>query len=633
MCGIAGFFLTHSRGQSPAPDIVGVLDAHIRSRGPDGSGQFVTPPPFRSATLIHRRLSIIDHAGGAQPMVIDAAGKPVTSRDAEPSLALVFNGCIYNHRSLRAELQSRGEHFTSDHSDTEVLLRGFRAWGTNVFERLEGMFGLAFWRATESGGELILARDRCGEKPLYYLRHENFIAFSSSAAGLFCVGASRAATDADAASLARWVAWGFSDLPLRGVSEVAPGSWISFDSDDTIKTGSFGISPRSPATNSQPLTVESATTLLRSAVKSRLDADVPLGCFLSGGLDSSLVARFAHEERNDLQTFCVAMPDAKFDESEHAIAAAKIIGTRHTTLQCEPNAASDMVMLIEQLGLPLGDSSLLPTYWVSKAARAHIKVALTGDGGDELFRGYRRQVAAEYLRRFRPVIAAAGSAITRWNHRFGSAGRLVNAARGIGYPQISALFAPDQLSQLIGNNAAAECWANASSSWNQAGIAESPWWDFAAYLPGDLMRKVDTASMSVALEVRSPMLDSSLATTCLHASTQTLMPNGRRKGLLQDVALQFFPAKFVARPKQGFSLPLARWFRQDFGGLRTLLRDSVASNDAFSENVLGFHIDRRFVEKMVTEHDQLGRDHSQRLYMILSLALWARWMAKARARP
>jgi asparagine synthase (glutamine-hydrolysing) len=627
MCGLGGIFLfgTDSRRFNPSA-MLSRIDARIAHRGPDGTGTFASPS--QQAWLCHRRLSIIDHAGGAQPMLLraghDDASSPV-------SAALAYNGCLYNQRALRSELiREESEQFTSDHSDTEVVLRGLARRGEAFLSQMEGMFAIALWTRDAAGAErLLLARDLAGEKPLYVLQLQDGVIFASSAGALIAEARNlhphAAATNAGA--VLQSLAFGFSDQPLFGVRELTPGTWIEFEASGRSRGGTFAITPRSLLRSEVPLTLPRTVSLLRTAVHARLEADVPLGCFLSGGIDSSLVTAFAREVRPDLETFCVAMPDPACDESRWASLAAAALGTRHQTLPCSADAAADLVHLIEQLGMPFGDSSLLPTYWVSKAAAAHVKVALSGDGGDELFRGYRRHVAARHLRSSGSHLGPVAALSSRWHPRMGTLGRFLGAAAGIGYPQISALFQPSELSKLVGTPAAAACFEGVAADWGARGVADAPWWDYACYLPGDLLRKVDTASMAVALEVRSPLLDSELTRACLAAGEAELMPSGARKGLLREVARTLLPAKLVDRPKQGFSIPLAAWLRTNFGGLGDLMTQTLTQPDPFPQNVLGIEIDRRFVGKLVHEHLHLGRDHSQKLYMLLSLALWCRWVS------
>jgi asparagine synthase (glutamine-hydrolysing) len=630
MCGIGGILLPRAGDLSDRQldPLMDRLDDAIRARGPDGHGRFASG----SARLVHRRLSIIDHAGGGQPMTLDDSGAPWRpDAPSRPAISVAFNGCIYNHREMRRELESLGERFASDHSDTEVLARALRRWWTDAFDRLEGMFAIAAWRRLpDRQEELLLARDRCGEKPLHFLPLDAGVVFSSSAAPLLAISHERnpVPTPDDATCLTRWLAWGFCDRPLRNVHELAPGNWIRFDTRGSRSTGAFGHQPGAATDQSEPLTAGRAESMLRAAVHARLEADVPLGCFLSGGVDSSLVAAFARQARPDLATFCVAMPDPSHDESDHASRVAAHLGTRHHTLECSGHAALDLQRLIDGLGLPFADSSLLPTHWVSVAARRHVTVALSGDGGDELFRGYRRHQAAILLRRLGPVLRLAGIATRFLHERLGDPGRWRAAAAGMGYPQISTLLGPDRLADLLGVDLARACHRDAASEWTPAGVMDAPWWDFACYLPGDLLRKVDAASMATALEVRCPMLDSKLVRACLGAPETSLMPGGERKGMLREVARRHLPAEVVDRPKQGFSIPLARWFREDFGGLGTLLGDTLGSTDPFPENVLGFRVDRRSVGRMFDEHQGLVRDHSQGLFSLLSLAIWCRGMER-----
>jgi len=637
MCGIAGI-LTSSpaigRHEPLRADWIDILDNGIKHRGPDGRGRFTQWTATKElnrvhVALIHRRLSILDDSGGAQPMVHE-----LNTDDAERpgTVAVVFNGCIYNHRDLRRELLAKGARFTSDHSDTEVLIHGWREWGSQLFERLEGMYAVAIW--DENDANLTLARDPAGEKPLYLLRLGNLLAFASSAAALIALAARNdlGLPHPDPMAVGQWLAWGFANTAgLCGIKELPPNSVWDWRHEWTHPAKSFLDSEHFEPRRDRPLTLVHAESLLEQAVASRLDADVPLGAFLSGGTDSSLISLFARRAHGSLNTFCVAMPGdsdtSGADESALAAQAAAIIGSNHTTLTYASDPAQDLLHLIPQMGLPFGDSSLLPTYWVSKAARQHVKVALSGDGGDELFCGYQRQVAAAHLTRYRAFLRAAPYQLLEGSLRgklLAKVERLLAAAKGIGYPEIAAIFHHIQLQELIGPQAQA-VFAKALDSWEHTLSYTAPEWDFFNYLPGDLLRKVDTASMSVPLEVRAPFLDSRLIEACLRAPLSDLMPGNSRKGLLRAIARRHFPAALIDRPKQGFSIPLAAWFRNDYGGLRRLLLDSVLSTEAFPENLLGIAINRRFIEKMIDEHMRCRRDHSQRLYILMVLAIWVRW--------
>lgn len=646
MCGIAGILRVHSGGDDALPLRVAIadqwldlLDAHIAHRGPDGSGRFRdrarrADGAIVDIALVHRRLSIIDRDGGAQPMV--AAATEVSGR-AHDAAAVVFNGCIYNHRTLRRELESLGCHFETDHSDTEVLLHGQRAWGdVGLASRLDGMFAYAIWE--RGSAELVLARDRAGEKPLYEAELATGVyAFASSAAALIVLrerlrheGVVQGPLRPAPRGVTQWIRFGGSLLPmLDGIEEVDVGVVARYglhDRGDGVresfaKRRGFEELPRRG--DGPPLTSDSLDAMLREAVASRLEADVPLACFLSGGVDSSLVAAMAQRELGSLSTFTVRMPDVRYDESEAAATVAKALGTRHETLACEASPAADLVSLIEQLGLPFGDSSLLPTHWLSRAVRRATPVALSGDGGDELFAGYERHAAAKWIARFGGVLRGIPRSVGAHAHptsRWSKLVRLGDAARG-GYQELLAIFPRSELEQLV---------EGASALVPPPMVVEdAPRHDFRWYLPGDLMRKSDTASMAVALEVRSPLLATAVVRAALATRLDSLTPRGRRKGLLREVAARYVPRDVVDRRKMGFAIPVGEWLRSDFGEMRTLMMDLIgeAATDPFPVDVLGVKVRRPRVAALLREHDEGVRDHSQRLYMLTVLAIWCRWSA------
>ena len=328
------------------------------------------------------------------------------------------------------------------------------------------------------------------------------------------------------------------------------------------------------------------------------------------------------------------MPDARFDESHDAAETAKAIGSDHTTLECEPDPAGDLVRLIRQLGLPFGDSSLLPTYWLCKAAREHVKVALSGDGGDELFGGYRRHAIAPMLNRWHRVLRLVPDGLLDRRvpgSRREYLSRLAVAARHNGYRELLAIFQTPDLRRLIPMFSGRGLDADGFDR-----IADPLRYDFEHYLPDDLLRKTDTASMAVALEVRAPFLARELVEAALRTPLDVLMPGGERKGLLKRVARMYLPDHVVDRPKRGFAIPIGRWFREDYGGLRQLLYDHLESAEPFPGlGEAGIEIDMGFVRQMLREHDAAGersinpwhgRDHSQRLYMLLVLSIWAKWV-------
>ncbi len=712
------------------------LEASIAHRGPDGRGRFRDRSIARDGTivdvaLVHRRLSIIDHADGGQPMVTLHARKDRDGTLARPSeadieqlpppqifvggvrdpvryrthriepwrslRATVFNGCVYNHTQMRADLQSRGAEFTTDHSDTEVIPHALHEWGMEgdgAIDRLDAMFAIASWNHDDAS--LVLSVDRFGEKPLYTTTAElpgtggvQRIAFASIAAGVapFVIeGATEGRTPAQSAAAGEpheqswheahaqraprhWLRFGFeANPPLPGIQAELPSTAMIYEGMTRTRTDHRGLSqpdlcdpsdakrlcqgflsPRRTATLHAIQTLE----LIRDAVRSRLIADVPIACFLSGGVDSSLIAALASRHQPALQSVNVKMPDSAIDESEHARAVAKHLGLRHTEVLADASVtgdpAADLTTLIAQSGVPLGDSSLLASLWVSRAASQVAKVALGGDGGDELFAGYERYRASAMFYAAGPLRYAgliAGSwpppnadarGLRRW--------RALNAAAHDGYADLLSIFPRTMLDKLWPVSRAwsrdarrdydtgavasdrASLFPGLSKSESIATAIASDTW---AYLPYDLLRKVDTASMSVPLEVRSPMLARALSDAALRAPIRDLMPGGERKGLLRAVARTLLPASVIDRPKQGFAAPIASWLRSDVGGLQTLARERLLGASPFGDSIAPGIIREPVIRRLIDEHAAGTHDHAQRIYCLLTMSLWASWRSTIR---
>ena len=683
-----------------------VLDESIRHRGPDGQGRFRdrvvrADGSVVDVALVHRRLSIIDHGGGAQPMVsvlgtsplrgesvrslarsaitpllfhgkpnapvvyeemrgagVPPGGSQAPGHDAHATdlLAVVLNGCIYNHRDLRKELLAAGHEFTTDHSDTEVLLHGWREWGEGLFERLDGMFALAIW--DRLAASLVIARDWFGEKPLYTIQTDRggagVKALCTAVPGLLKLGAHGvqgvdAMSPMGVQSISPWVKFGWNQVPPAwNPVELCIGSSQFLSArrprmPRPVPTAAHLSAAMNPIGST--LSVDALDSMLEASVAARLESDVPIGCFLSGGIDSSLIARYAHLTRPDVAAFTVRMPIARFDESPVAGRVARHIGMRHQVLECQPAPAADLVALIQQLGLPFGDSSLLPSHWVSRAAREVARVALGGDGGDELFMGYDRHKAIRWLRwldalprESRQALAGAVAADANPRSTRTRLSRLLNASAHDGYKELVAIFAAP-LDEHLGLRKQGEHGWSAIQHFGMthegsndrfgalnASTAMALRFDRLFYLPCDILRKTDTASMSVALEVRAPFLDHALALAAMNAPVSCLMPRGQRKGLLRQVARKYFPAEIVDRPKQGFAIPIGEWFRSDYGGMKQLLVDHLNSTEPWGPPRLGIELNMKFVRQMVDEHMNERRDHSQRLYMLLVLSIWAKWL-------
>ena len=715
MCGIAGILKIHKPGEEVPPPRVAIpessldiLDESLKHRGPDGQGRFRDRAVREDGTvvdiaLVHRRLSIIDHEGGAQPMVIGPSAQngapsaservgPSISREGQPytdwhgpacpccgkgRVAVVFNGCIYNHRELRKELEAAGHVFSSDHSDTETIIHGWCLWREDLFERLKGMFAFAVWES--DSGSLHLSRDFYGQKPLYFFldpnpfegpvdEEEQLLVFNSLTPALTRLLSETPNEPSEQSRVIRyqWVRRGYArHCGYNQVRQIATHASVAarkhIHVDNRFLPNATRARQQTPslASVSDRKTVpdqDLVEQLICDAVERRLESDVPIGCLLSSGIDSSLICAIASRSVEKLHTFTVRMPDSRFDESPAAKRIAAHLGTVHQTLDCEPNAAHDLVALIHRLGLPFGDSSLLPTYWVCAAARKEVKVVLTGDGGDELFAGYQRYHAAGLLWRASIVFKhLPASLLSRRSprSRTDKLARFIRAARYNGYHDLLAIFPTELWRNLIkeqseptlGEKLAQMPLSYRLFLWLGAVIAKPLQWkgiseaiesDIETYLPDDLLRKVDLAAMSVGLETRCPFLDSDLAAEIRWAVPKSLMPNGQLKGLLRAIARKYLPPEIVDRPKMGFAIPIGEWFRSDYGGMRQLLYDHLQSTDPFPGLAdAGVNINMDFVQQMLCEHDAAGekslwpwrgRDHSQRLYMLLVLSIWAKWM-------
>ncbi len=693
MCGIAGILRTWPPGETPPPHLdaipeawLDILDDSIKHRGPDGEGRFrhrVTQPDgtIVDVALVHRRLSIIDHADGTQPMVLGTpplrggtpggtalravsqtphssesratseahSTAPLISREGSPYavlptatdhhtcpkcgpgvVAVVFNGCIYNHRELRQELENAGHVFSSDHSDTEVLLHGWREWGKGLHEHLDSMHAFALWDSQV--GKLILGRDVFGEKPLYggETGTDSPFLFSSNMLGLAMVLPNEGLVGFDGDDMVEWIRLGYDAEvgPFKRTVQVGHGDLVATVEESRRSSGlrrdrqhaahpgfRTRVKRSLPTVGSNISLIQRVDDTLCQAVTDRLEADVPLGCLLSGGVDSSLIAHYANtQSATQLTTICVRMPDDRYDESPYAQLAANRIGSRHIVVDADPNPAEDMQLLIHTLGLPFGDSSLLPTYWACRAAATEVKVLLSGDGGDELFLGYERYSSCKYAALIgmfgflSPIASIAAMPLARKGpkSRADKAARLLLAgAAGAdqSYREILAIFPNRDADRLFD---APRHRPSLIDSWVDDPI-DARDYDLHNHLPGDLLRKVDTASMLAGVEVRAPFLDREVARVAMALPAHRLMPRGQRKGLLRAVARKYLPAEIVDRPKMGFAIPIGEWFRTDYGNMRQLLYDHLESAAPFpglAES--GVEINMNFVQQILREHDAAG---------------------------
>jgi asparagine synthase (glutamine-hydrolysing) len=568
MCGIAGFI-----GAGTAADLRAMTDAIIH-RGPDGDGYFADQhlPVF----LGSRRLAVVDIAGGAMPMW-----------DAQGDICVIQNGEIYNHRDLRRELEALGHRFTSDHADTEVLVQGYKAWGEGLFVRLNGMFAVAIYDRHRK--RLVLARDRFGEKPLFYGVTGACFAFASELRAILVHPAFKSAS-ASKIGLMKFFAHGFfpgAHTPYDGISKLPAGHLMVIDAAtgarDIRAYWTFEIVPDAQPTGSIDDWAEELDQHLGTAIGLRLQADVPVGIFLSGGVDSSAVLSYAADNRKaaDLKTFAIGFREASFDESSHAAAVAAHIGATHHLEICDLEAARDQLpAVLDAVGEPIGDSSILPTALLSAFARKHVTVALTGDGGDELFAGYDpfkvlgRAALYDALVPG-PVHAAVKAVAARLpvsdqNMSFDFV--LNRGLKGLKHPASLwnplwlAPLQPDDVADVFATPIAAEeLYSEAIAAWDACPSTHrvDRVLDFYTrfYLTDGILTKADRASMSVSLEARAPFLDNHVVDFVRRLPWQVKLHGGTTKWILKRALTRRLPANVLARPKKGFGIPLARWLR------------------------------------------------------------------------
>ena len=568
MCGIAGF-----AGEGAKSDLVAMCSA-IAHRGPDGEDFFVDDA--NRVFLGHRRLAILDIEGGHQPMW-----------NADGTLAIIYNGEVYNHMELRQELMRKGHVFRSDHSDTEAVLLGYAEWGEDIVERLNGMFAFAILDRRKR--RIFLARDRFGEKPLYYAHEPGFFGFASELSALACHP--RIAREIDPVALRKYFAYGYIPAPhalYRGCRKLPAGHHLTFDlpsGEVRIKCyWRFRLEPDDSLDDTkEPALVEELQALLSDAVKRRLISDVPLGLFLSGGVDSSTVLAMAarHRDPATIRTFTIGFTEASFDESGFAREVATAFGTSHNEKRLDLDTARNLIpYVLGRLDEPLGDASILPTYLLSEFTRQHVTVALSGDGGDELFAGYDPFKALTPARLYARMIP---SGIHRGLRRLADLlpvssrnmsldFKLRRGLMGMSYPEAvwnpvwMSPVEPRDMAELFDEPVRLEdVYSEAIALWEETPgkslIDRTLEFFTNFYLQDDILTKVDRAAMMVSLESRAVFLDNDVADFCRRLPHHFKIRNGERKYLLKKAVASALPRDVTARAKKGFGVPLTNWLR------------------------------------------------------------------------
>jgi asparagine synthase (glutamine-hydrolysing) len=592
----------------------------IRHRGPDDEGVWVGD----GAAIGMRRLSIIDLATGHQPI-----------HNEDGSIWIVFNGEIYNFQALRRELEDAGHRFYTC-TDTEVIVHAYEQWGDGAIARLRGMFGLAIWDTHTRS--LLLARDRMGIKPLYYTCTGGRLYFGSELKSLLVApGVSR---ELDVDALNHYLSFLYTPPDgsiFRGVQKLQPGHVLRWR-DGRIQIERYWQQPATETfQGSEADAVQELRHVLQDAVESHLVSDVPLGAFLSGGIDSSVVVSLmAAASGSRVRTFSIGFDEPAFDELEHARRVAAHLGTDHHEFVVTPDAVAVLDRIIAHFDEPFADSSAIPTWYVSELAAEHVTVVLSGDGGDELFGGYERyrphpRVAA--FDRFAPAaLRSAGARIAatlphgargrNFLRHVGrdDRGRYIDAVRFFGADEKPALLSGDVVARLTGIDPEARL----ASRFNR--YASLPWssqmmrFDAETYLPEDVLTKVDRMSMAHSLESRVPLLDNEVVSFAASLPSHFKIRDGRQKHILKEVAASLLPREILDRRKQGFGVPLGVWFRKSAAGLRELFADTLLSPPSLQRG----YFNVPFVRRLVNEHLNGTRDHTLRLWLLVVFERWHR---------
>jgi asparagine synthase (glutamine-hydrolysing) len=622
MCGICGFI---GGDIGPEAEAAGRRMRDVLAhRGPDGADEALARDADGIARgwLGHRRLKILD--------LTEAAAQPMMSEDS--TLALTYNGEIYNYRELREKLRARGHRFAST-GDTEVLLRAYEEWGEGLLDQLDGMFAFAIWDGRRR--QLLMARDRTGKKPLFYAASPGRITFGSEIKALRLAPWLDLGPDLE--RLPEFLAFGYVPQPdtlYENVRQVPPGGLVVAGEDGTVSVRRWWDAlPARLDRRDDPATLGEIRDLMSRATERRLLSDVPLGAFLSGGIDSSVVVGLMSKLASEpVRTFCIGFPeDTSFDERAHARRVADHFGAVHTEWEVRADAVALLDRLLWFHDQPYADSSAIPTYLVCQMAQQHVTVALSGDGGDEVFGGYDRFVAVKLAQLF-PSWAVSpvrrGTALLpRSSGYFSVRRRAERFLERVGQPAKDryqswiAVFSDELLHDLLPNGMPATTAASMQAQYERAAalpeLDQILYANLGTYLPDDLHVKVDRMSMANSLEVRSPFLDTAVIELAARIPAARKVGWARPKPVLRRAFGPLLPEWVWRRRKHGFGVPMGAWFR---GDLRELFEDSVLAPDARSAALL----DPVTVRRLWSEHQNGSAEHGPRLWPLLCLERWLR---------
>ncbi len=629
MCGICGI-INYSKDYKIEESSLNTMCSKMVHRGPDEGGIFIKNDSYPSAGLGHRRLKIIDLSA--------AARQPMSNEDR--TIYIVFNGEIYNFQELRKTLLDKGHKFIS-HSDTEVIIHLYEEEGIDCVKKLRGMFAFAIW--DDKNKLLLLARDRLGKKPLLYDYKNGIFSFTSEFMALIAGG--NISKEVNLEAIPEYITFGYIPAPAsiyKDIYKLLPGH-ILILRDRQITTQQYWQLDYSKKINiAFQDAAEQAGSLLEDAVKIRLYSDVPLGVFLSGGVDSSTVVGLMHKfsSGNRVKTFSIGFDDKDFDELKYARIIAQHFNTEHHEFIVKPNALEILPELVERYGEPYADSSSIPTYYVAKMTRQQVTVALNGDGGDELFGGYERYKAA-YLARFynripeflrKGILEPVIDKIPGRPYAKDKLNRIKRFLKGAALPLPERylrwvaffdndlqkrLYAPEFIKRNGNLNPAGNFFSLFNRLANQELIDMLMCVDTDTYLPNDLLVKMDIATMANSLEARSPFLDHCLIEFVVSLKGNFKMRWLIKKYLLKYIIKDFIPKENIRRPKMGFGLPIGRWFRNE---LRGLLNDTLLSPKSLNRG----YFNREFIQCLVRQHLSGRADYTPQLWALLMLELWHR---------
>jgi asparagine synthase (glutamine-hydrolysing) len=622
MCGIAGFWM-----QQPdcsydelSPRLQTMIHT-LHHRGPDDQGTWTDG----CAGLAHARLSIIDLTGHAhQPM-----------HDGDDQIHLVFNGEIYNFQELRADLEKAGHRFHS-HSDTEVIVYGYKEWGLKVLDHLRGMFAFALWDSKQQ--LLLLARDRVGKKPLFYHWHDNTLLFASEIKAILTwPGVKR---EADLEGLHHYLTHQYVPAPwsaFKGIKKLPAAHYFVVENGHAADPKPYWRLPSPRKTKSRPIEElkEELLTNLKESVRLRMISDVPLGAFLSGGVDSSaIVAMMAQQSSEPVKTFSIGFEEEEYDETRYARMVAERYETDHHELIVRPDALAVLPKLIWYYNEPFADPSAIPTYYVSEMARRHVTVALNGDGGDESFLGYRRYM--DYLSDrwqrqvplpLRALSGVVADRITPVVKRFGRLGHVQKVLQQVSgtdaeFYARSIVYFYEQ-DKVYGYGEAMQGYLESSAlkildpyfAEAPSMLAGTAWADIHTYLPDDLLVKVDIASMAHSLEARSPLLDHKLMEWAATIPANQKVWGTESKALLKSAMEDHLPHDVIYRPKMGFGVPIDHWLRKE---LKELAYDTLLSQKTIERGLF----DAAFVKGLLDKHCSKSEEHHTRIWALLIMELW-----------